>query len=349
MEQHDQSHWSVVGRVQLYTFLGAGAVTFGVGAALAVGSGVAQADSDTAHNLSASSAADAAKGRTQGPIRTPAKASRVRSTIAESQLKSSGNPVSPAATRSTSSLRPSLNSAMRSVATDDPTEDDIAKSGRSPVEVIESRAQAGVGLLPAAAAAAFAQNPVNTPTTATTRVASAAIALTPKDNLDIAFSGLNGSIGWIPVVGTAINGVKFALDSVSLATSVITFDISQAITELGNLVVDTIGLVPVVGAPVASLLSQTVLGVNVKLGALVQEGLQNFFAGDSSWSSYQFNVDKVDVAIGLGGSQDGTATVSKPTYPGGVPVIVDITNNGFEIGWSVPLEGRLQLFRLSFL
>ncbi len=179
------------------------------------------------------------------------------------------------------------------------------------------------------------------------REASAFVSISLKDELDIQFSGLNGSIGWIPLVGTAINGVKFAIDAVSLVSSVITLDFVQVITEVGNLIVDTIGLVPVVGAPIASLLSQTVLGVNVKLGALVQESLQAYFDGDSVWSEDQFHVDVVDVPVTLGGSHAAVATVSKPNHAG-VGVLVDVTNTGFELGWSVPLEGRLQLLALSW-
>lgn len=192
-----------------------------------------------------------------------------------------------------------------------------------------------------------AQGTSAVPNPAPLREASAVSTLTPKDEIDIAFSGLNSSIGWVPVVGTAVNAVKFAIDAISLASSVIALDFPQVITEFGNLVVDLIGLVPVVGAPVASLLYQTVLGGNVKLGAWVQGTLQDYFNVDSTWSQYQLNVDAVDVAIGLGGAHAGTATVSKPNYAG-VGVVVDITNSGFETGWSVPLEGRLQLLGLAF-
>lgn len=182
---------------------------------------------------------------------------------------------------------------------------------------------------------------------ASPREASAESAISPKDNIDLLFSGLNSSIGWIPVVGTVINAVKFAIDTVGLAMAAITLDLPQAIAELGNLVVDTIGLVPVVGAPVSSLLYQTVLGGNVKLGAVVQESLQSYLTADSTWSQYQFSVEAVDVAVGLFGSHAATATVSKPNYAG-VGVIVDVINSGLELGWTVPLEGRLQLLALAF-
>ena len=179
------------------------------------------------------------------------------------------------------------------------------------------------------------------------REASATVTISLKDKIDIEFSGLNSSIGWIPLEGTAINGVKFVIDAVSLVSSVFTLDFVQVITEVGNLIVDTIGLVPVVGAPIAALLSQTVLGVNVKLGALVQESLQTYFDSDSVWSEDQFHVDAVDVSVALGGSHPSIATVSKPNHAG-VGVLVDVTNTGFESGWSLPLEGRLQLLALAW-
>ncbi len=192
---------------------------------------------------------------------------------------------------------------------------------------------------------AAAQSTSAVPSPAPLREASAVSTITLKDELDISFSGLNSSIGWVPVVGTAINAVKFAIDAISLAGSVIALDFPQVITEFGNLVVDLIGLVPVVGAPVASLLYQTVLGGNIKFGALIQGSMQNFF--DADRPEDQFQVDAVDVAVGLGGSHAAIATVSKPNTAG-VGVVVDVTNSGFETGWSVPLEGRLQLLGLAF-
>ena len=176
---------------------------------------------------------------------------------------------------------------------------------------------------------------------------SAASAITPKDTIDLAFSGFNSTIGWIPVVGTVINAVKFGIDAFGLIGSVFALDFNQAITELGNLVVDLIGMVPVIGGPIAALLYQTVLGGNVKLAGFVQESLQSYFDVDSTWSEFQFNVETVDVPIGLGGTQASTATVSKPGK-GGVGDLVDVINNGFETGWSVPLQGRLQLLSLAY-
>jgi len=173
-------------------------------------------------------------------------------------------------------------------------------------------------------------------------------ALSPKDEIDLIVDGLNNFIGWIPVVGTIVNGAKFAIDVTSLFFSTIAFDVNQILTEIGNLAVDTIGLVPVVGAPLASLIYQTVLGGNIKLGRYVQASLQEYFDTDSTWSNSQFQFESVDVGVGVLGSYSGVARVSTPTQSSAADVLVDITNTGFEIGWSIPLEGRLALLGLSF-
>lgn len=171
--------------------------------------------------------------------------------------------------------------------------------------------------------------------------------LTLKDEIDIWFDGFNNSIGWIPLVGTVINGAKFAVDAASLAISVISFDLPQIVTEIGNLAVDAIGLVPVVGAPLASLIYQTLLGGNIKFGRLIQTSLQNYLDADEVWAKSQFRVESVEVSPGVFGSYAGIANVSTPTKAAvGIPV--DITNNGFENNWSIPIEGRFALLALSF-
>ena len=79
---------------------------------------------------------------------------------------------------------------------------------------------------------------------------------------------------------------------------------------------------------------------------MVQESFQEFIRTNDPYSKYPLTVEAVDVGIGFFGAHSGTATVSKTGGTTG-PVIMDITNSGFESGWSVPLEGRLQLFAIS--
>lgn len=337
------SREAFAGRVQFYGWLGAGAVTLGVGAALAGGSGVAHADSTTGSDASQSATSAVAKGHRQSPARAPAKPSRAQSITAVADSVPAARPASLVKTSAvqdslsdpTTNIQAAINrsSVRRSL---------VQKPRPHPVALGEAVANAAAvtpkAAVPRAAAAAS--------TSVVRRPAASAEALTPKDQIDIGFDGFNNSIGWIPGVGTVINGVKLAIDVISLASSVITLNAPQFTTELGNIVVDIIGLVPVVGAPVASLIYQTALGGNVKLGRLVQESLQTTFSTDPTWSNDQFQVDVVDVSPGIFGSYSAIATVSTPTHEG-VGVAVDITNSGFETGWSVPIEGRLALIGLS--
>jgi hypothetical protein len=113
------------------------------------------------------------------------------------------------------------------------------------------------------------------------------------------------------------------------------------------MVADTIGLIPIVGAPVASLIYDIALGGGARLSALVQQSLQSYFDSDSNYSKYHFHFDSVDVTPALLGNYSGIARVSTPTHEA-VSVAVDITNSGFQTGWSIPLEGRLALLALQW-
>lgn len=306
-----RQHGAMTSRVQLYTWLGAGALTVGVGAALTSGAGTAHADS-TATTTESRSAISAS---TRADERTRPKAHTNKSHIITSAVRTAAT-----VTRPTKHMPRTKSVAM----------------GHAVVTAAAPTRTSSV--VPPAAATASAQTLL--------RRAANTVAVSEKDQIDLAFSGLNSTIGWIPGLGTAVNGFKFGIDALSLAASVVTFNVNQSVTELGNLVVDTIGLVPVVGGPLASLLYQTVLGGNIKLGSLVQASMQSYLASNSPWSQYQFLVEGLQVSVGNAGLHAGIATVSTPTNSGGV--MVDITNTGFELGYSIPLEGRLQLLALAF-
>ena len=345
VDMSNSSREALAGRFQFYGWLGAGAVTLGVGAALASGSAVAHADSTTGSDASPSTTSGSATRHAKSVTRAQAEPPRARSVAATADSISAARPASLAKASAVqdSTIFPTRN--LDAVV-------GVSPSRRSPL----ARSKPDVVVPGETIADAAAAKPRS----AATRVAGVAPAsqsilqqptanaeaLTPKDQVDLTFNGFNNSIGWIPGVGTVISGVKLAIDVVSLAGSVITLNATQVGTELGNIVVDIIGLVPIVGAPVASLIYETVLGGNLKLGRLVQESMQNFFSTDPTWADDQFQFDAVDVSPGIFGSYTGIATVSTPTQPG-VGVAVDIVNNGFETGWSVPLEGRLALLGLS--
>lgn len=329
---------AIISRVPFYTWLGAGAMTLGVGAALASGSGVAHADSATVNDASQSATSAVTKGHRQSPARPYAKPQRAQSITATAD----SSPEKPVASLVKTSAAPD---SLRDPTTNMKAAINAASSRRSlapkpkPYSAVRAEAVAHSVVARAATAAPGSTSVGRRPT-------ASAEALTTKDELDLYFNGFNNSIGWVPGVGTAVNGFKLVVDVVSLASSIITLNVPQLTTELGNIVVDIIGLVPVVGAPVASLIYETALGGNAKLGRWVQQSMQGIFDVDSTWSRYQFRIDAVDVSPGVFGAYSGTATVSTASQPG-VGVMVDITNNGFGIGWSVPLEGRLALLGLG--
>ena len=352
------SHEAMKDRVQFYAWLGAGAVTLGVGAAMASGCGIAQADSATGSDAAPTATSVDASGRGHGPTRTHAKPLRAQSVAATpgsgSTARAAGsvaadssratNALAPLGTSALSGSRSSIGVVRASVAQ---ATVDLGSSKRSLVEQ-------PVSALGASVASAAVVSPRSTAARAAAAVAAPTLlqptanaeALTPKDKVDISFDGFNNSIGWIPGVGTVINGIKLAIDVISLVGSVITLNTTQIATELGNLVVDVIGLVPVVGGPVASLIYESALGGSDKLGRLVQESLQATLSTDATWSADQLQVEFVDVSPGIFGSYTAIATVSTPTHEG-VGVAVDVINNGFETSWSVPIEGRLALVGLT--
>ena len=207
------------------------------------------------------------------------------------------------------------------------------------------------GGVTAASAAAVVQSDAAVERSAAAQTAAMARASSANDStnlsLDLIFNGFNSSIGWVPFVGTAINAAKIAVDTLELVTAAVSLNAERVGNEIGQIVADTIGLIPVIGAPVASLIYDIVLGGDAKLGALVQKSLQSYFDADSTYAGYQFHFDSVAVTPALLGKYSGVATVSTPTHEG-VSVAVDITNTGLQTGWSVPLQGRLALLALEW-
>ncbi|QYL15308.1 hypothetical protein [Mycolicibacterium pallens] len=197
-------------------------------------------------------------------------------------------------------------------------------------------------------AVALTPSKTETELTATRRPSTRPNAADTTDmSLDLVFNGFNSSIGWVPLIGTAINAVKIAIDTLELVTAALSLNAGRVGNEIGQIVADTIGLIPIVGAPVASLIYDIALGGDAQLGALVQQSLQSYFDTDSNYAMYHFHFDSVDVTPALLGNYSGIAKVSTPTHQA-VSVAVDITNSGFQTGWSVPLEGRLALLALEW-
>lgn len=62
----------------------------------------------------------------------------------------------------------------------------------------------------------------------------------------------NKSAGWIPVVGTVYNGVSLLQDLAEFTNAVLAGDVAEMGDEIGDMAIDVIGMIPVVGAPLAA-------------------------------------------------------------------------------------------------
>jgi hypothetical protein len=205
----------------------------------------------------------------------------------------------------------------------------------------------GITAVSAAAAQSNAAVERSTAARTATMVPASSATEPTKPSLDVIFNGFNSAIGWVPLVGTAINAVKLAIDTLELVTAAISLNAGRVGNEIGQIIADTIGLIPIVGAPVASLIYDVALGGTAQLGALVQQSLQAYFDTNPTFSDDQFHIDSVTVAPNLLGNYAGIATVSTPTHEG-VSIPVDVTNTGFQTGWSIPIAGRLALVALAW-
>lgn len=61
----------------------------------------------------------------------------------------------------------------------------------------------------------------------------------------------NTSLGWIPVLGTIYNGVHLVMDFLDFTVAVVGADGADMADELGDMTIDVIGMVPIVGGPIA--------------------------------------------------------------------------------------------------
>jgi len=63
---------------------------------------------------------------------------------------------------------------------------------------------------------------------------------------------INMSVGWIPGVGTVINGLSLVSDFADFTLAALRGDAADMRDEIGDMALDVVGMIPVVGAPVAA-------------------------------------------------------------------------------------------------
>ncbi|SBS76786.1 exported hypothetical protein [uncultured Mycobacterium sp.] len=201
-------------RIEPYQWLGAGAIAVGIGAALASGSGVAHAESEPGTGSAGPSARSSATGATASGSAKPARKNTPKVAVAGSAKK-------PASAGKARSARPSPR--------------------------VPSPAAPSAEVLAAALAAA------TRPTTAVSAPRAMAVA-NPVSELarERSIADINMSVGWIPGVGTVINGMSLVADFLDFTVAALNGDAADMRDEIGDMALDVVGMIPVVGAPVAA-------------------------------------------------------------------------------------------------
>lgn len=245
-----------VGRKQskVSQWLRVGAIGLGLGAAVTVGQGTAAAAPDDSSHGNAH-----ANRAGQGPHHSDDSAAR-RSGSGKA-LKPSPLAAAPAPTallRATSQPNSAAATAVR--ATTKPTGiafgnavgDAIAAFSGAVREVELSVSRQETANRPAAASVAmgrFRRSVIEHPA-----AANADIGSRTEDEQEAVDAQFNMSSGWIPVVGTVYNALSFASDFLELGAAVSAADVPGVFDEITDLAVDVVGMIPIVGGPLASTL-----------------------------------------------------------------------------------------------
>ncbi|MCX2931859.1 Ig-like domain-containing protein [Mycobacterium sp. CVI_P3] len=226
-------------RLQRYRWLGAGAIALGIGAALAGGSGVAHAEGKSDAGSAGPSARSSATGSSAarpGDRSVSTKPRRI-STPRASLAGSARNPSSAGTARS---ARPSPR--IPTPAT--PSAEVLATALAA-----ATRREAGDVRIAAPAA--------------TTSVANAMAPANPVSELEReqAVTDINMSVGWVPGVGTLVNGLSLVADFLDFTIAALQGDFADMRDEIGDMTLDVIGMIPIVGAPLAATIHRAVAPV----------------------------------------------------------------------------------------
>ncbi len=231
-------------RIQPHAWLGAGALALGVGAAaLAGGSGVAHADDAGSDNHSSSVGHTGRPASSAGHRPAPKSITHPPSAVTTSESKAPASVISasrqvltqPKGTRTPISPAdaPSVSVAPKTVAT-----------------AIDEAATGLLGQL---------ENGFRVLATGVSQLASASgvtgqVPLTGLREIQQqqADAEYNVTVGWTPVLGTLYNGRRLVSDFREFTAAAGKGDLVDMADEFGDMVIDGIGMIPVVGAPLAA-------------------------------------------------------------------------------------------------
>ena len=96
-------------------------------------------------------------------------------------------------------------------------------------------------------------------TTAGSARAAAALTETEQEQADAAF---NMSVGWVPVVGTVYNAISLVSDFLQFSTAILNGNPADMGDEIGDMTIDVIGMIPIVGGPLAANIRWAVLAAS---------------------------------------------------------------------------------------
>lgn len=101
----------------------------------------------------------------------------------------------------------------------------------------------------------FEGKAVTVPTAAAATAEDGAnLAEAAQEEADAAF---NMSLGWVPVVGTVYNGLSLLADLGQFTVAALNGDVADMSDELGDMAIDAIGMIPIVGGPLAATIHWT--------------------------------------------------------------------------------------------
>lgn len=239
-------------RITPYQWLGAGAITLGIGAAaLAGGSGVAYADEGSGAGSAAASNASSAKESSPGSPHRNATAKSPRKRGLSSAP--AGSAITTPATRPHAAGNVQVQRS-RSAATPQPTRDAPTTPGddvtAALAAAVTTRRDAGTS---ATAGTATGQT---TGQTVNTEASAAAAVPNPNPPGELArereAADMNMSVGWVPGVGTVFNAMNLASDAVDFAIATLKGDVADMRDEIGDMTLDVVGMIPVIGAPLSA-------------------------------------------------------------------------------------------------
>ena len=108
--------------------------------------------------------------------------------------------------------------------------------------------------------------------------ASARPALTETDQEGYV-AEFNKSLGWIPVAGTVVNALAFVSDFLAFTIAALSADVPDIIHEVADMATDVVGMIPIVGGPLAATIYHLRVGAYPVNHAPVVDDISATFTG----------------------------------------------------------------------